>query len=272
MCRASGGPPTTSPSWYTQNDRSRWAVIEGSFWRRLPAAALRGLTNSRPPAASACSFIRSKLATGRYTSPRTSSTSGTTTPLGGRQPARHGADRRHVGRDVLADPAVAPRRRLHVAAALVADAHRHAVDLQLAHVAHGLVRAGRGRSAGPTPPAPRRSSRCRGSASARSARPARTARSARRRRPGPASRRRPARGARPRAGAARGPAGRSRRRRSPGRRARGSGGCGRRRARSARRCARRCPVRAGASMSLRHVGHDAEARRRGRSGWRRPAR
>ena len=51
-------------------------MIEGSFWRRLPAAALRGLTNSLAPAASACSFIRSKLATGRYTSPRTSSTGG----------------------------------------------------------------------------------------------------------------------------------------------------------------------------------------------------
>ena len=62
VCRSSGGPPTTSPSWYTQNDRSRLAVIEASFWRRLPAAALRGLTNSRPPAASACSFSRSKLA------------------------------------------------------------------------------------------------------------------------------------------------------------------------------------------------------------------
>ena len=65
MCRANAGPPATSPSWYTQNDRSRRAVIEASFWRRLPAAALRGLTNKRVPAASACSFIRSKLATGR---------------------------------------------------------------------------------------------------------------------------------------------------------------------------------------------------------------
>ena len=65
MCRSSGGPPTTSPSWYTQKERSRLAVIEGSFWRRLPAAALRGLTNSRSPLAAATSFIRSKLATGR---------------------------------------------------------------------------------------------------------------------------------------------------------------------------------------------------------------
>ncbi len=77
MWRASGGPPTTSPSWYTQNDRSRFAVTDGSFWRRLPAPALRGLTNNRSPAAAASSFMRSKLATGRYTSPRTSMTSGT---------------------------------------------------------------------------------------------------------------------------------------------------------------------------------------------------
>ena len=194
VCRASGGPPTTSPSWYAQNDRSRWAVIVGSFWRRLPAAALRGLTNSRPPAAAAASFIRSKLATGRYTSPRTSSTSGTASPSAP-QRRRDGADRGHVGRDVLADPAVAARRRLHVAAALVADAHRDAVDLQLAHEAARSRRAAPWRRAGPTPSAPRRSSRCRGSSSARSARPARTARSARRRRPGRRARRRPARGA-----------------------------------------------------------------------------
>ena len=48
------------------------------------------------------------------------------------------ADGRHVRRDVLAHPPVAAGRGLDVAAALVPDAHRHAVDLQLAHVAHGL--------------------------------------------------------------------------------------------------------------------------------------
>ena len=51
-----------------------------SFWRRLPAAALRGLTNGRVPSASACSLSRAKLVTGMYTSPRTSSTSGTAAP------------------------------------------------------------------------------------------------------------------------------------------------------------------------------------------------
>ena len=37
------GPPTTSPSWYTQNERSRLAVIEASFWRRLPGGRVAGV-------------------------------------------------------------------------------------------------------------------------------------------------------------------------------------------------------------------------------------
>ena len=50
--RRTPAPPTTSPSWYAQNDSRRRAVIDGSFWRRLPAAALRGFTSIRTPAAS----------------------------------------------------------------------------------------------------------------------------------------------------------------------------------------------------------------------------
>ena len=42
-------------------------------------------------------------------------------------------DRRHVGRDVLADAPVAAGRRLHEPARLEAQAHRQAVDLELAH-------------------------------------------------------------------------------------------------------------------------------------------
>ena len=80
-----------------------------------------------------------------------------------------------------------------------------------------------------------------------------------------ASRRRRDPDGRPPAGAARARAGRSRRRRSPGRRARGSGGCGRRPARSARPSARRCRPRALRLPSRSPV----EARRRGRSDWRR---
>ena len=53
---------------------------------------------------------------------------------------RNRRDGCHVGGDVLADASVAARRRLDIAAALVAHAHRDPIDLQLAHVVHGLVR------------------------------------------------------------------------------------------------------------------------------------
>ena len=48
-CERSRGPPSFVPSWYAKKSRSRDAVTFGSFWRRLPAAALRGLANSRSP-------------------------------------------------------------------------------------------------------------------------------------------------------------------------------------------------------------------------------
>ena len=51
-----------------------------SSWRRLPAAALRGLTNTFSPAASALAFIASKPAFGMKTSPRTSSLAGHPVP------------------------------------------------------------------------------------------------------------------------------------------------------------------------------------------------
>ena len=64
--RSSGGPPTTSPSWYTQNDRSRLAVIDGVL---LAQAAGGGVARvDEQPLARGLrlgSFIRSKLATGR---------------------------------------------------------------------------------------------------------------------------------------------------------------------------------------------------------------
>ena len=46
----------------------------------------------------------------------------------------------HVGGDVLAHPTVAPGGGLDVAALLVADGHRQAVDLQLADVVHRRIR------------------------------------------------------------------------------------------------------------------------------------
>jgi hypothetical protein len=55
-----------------------------------------------------------------------------------------GRDGRDVGRHVLADAPVATGGCLGEAAVLVAHAHRHAVDLQLAHEPHGLVAEGAG--------------------------------------------------------------------------------------------------------------------------------
>ncbi len=56
------------------------------------------------------------------------------TPLAAAERLRHDLDRAHVGGDVLPHPAVAPGGRLHQPAALVAQRHGQAVDLQLAHV------------------------------------------------------------------------------------------------------------------------------------------
>ncbi len=55
---------------------AREAVILGSFWRSDPAAELRGLANAGLPASSSDSFSFSNAATGRNTSPLTSSTAG----------------------------------------------------------------------------------------------------------------------------------------------------------------------------------------------------
>ena len=52
------------------------AVTRGSFCRSDPAAVLRGFTYSGLPASACRSFSSWNAATGRYTSPRTSSTSG----------------------------------------------------------------------------------------------------------------------------------------------------------------------------------------------------
>ncbi len=56
--------------------RSRVAVMPGSFCRRLPAAALRGLVNKRSPAAPWRRFNASNAGSGMNTSPRTSSSAG----------------------------------------------------------------------------------------------------------------------------------------------------------------------------------------------------
>src|SRR6266498_1043864 len=59
----------------------RVAVTRGSFWRSEPAAALRGLANGAFPSATRRSFNSSNTRTGRYTSPRTSRSSGTSAPV-----------------------------------------------------------------------------------------------------------------------------------------------------------------------------------------------
>src|SRR5665647_2023469 len=58
----------------------RDAVTRGSFWRSEPAAELRGLANGALPAATCASLSARKPCTGRNTSPRTSMTSGWSSP------------------------------------------------------------------------------------------------------------------------------------------------------------------------------------------------
>ena len=56
------------------------AVTFGSFWRREPAAALRGLANGAFPSKTRDSLSAVKSATAKKTSPRTSSVSGMSEP------------------------------------------------------------------------------------------------------------------------------------------------------------------------------------------------
>ena len=52
-------------------------MTRGSFCRSDPAAVLRGLANGGLPAATSDAFSASKSASRKYTSPRTSTSSGT---------------------------------------------------------------------------------------------------------------------------------------------------------------------------------------------------
>ena len=83
-------------------------MTRASFWRRLPAAALRGFANRRSPASPWRRFSSSNEASGMNTSPRTSSSAGTAfVPF-----MRFGiaAIVRDVRGDVLAGDAVAAGR------------------------------------------------------------------------------------------------------------------------------------------------------------------
>lgn len=81
LCVAGISAPSSTPIPYAKNDNGRCAVIFGSSWRRLPAAALRGFANSRCSAARCRSFRRAKSRLNISTSPRTSSTAGTFAPF-----------------------------------------------------------------------------------------------------------------------------------------------------------------------------------------------
>ena len=73
--------PTTRPMPWTIAPSARDAVTRGSFCRSEPAAALRGLAKAGLPASCSDSFSRSNAASDRNTSPRTSSSSGTSSPV-----------------------------------------------------------------------------------------------------------------------------------------------------------------------------------------------
>ncbi len=72
-----GSKPSRAPMPWQTMPRSRVAVTFGSFWRREPAAALRGLANIGFPASTIEALSRSNAAAGRNTSPRTSTSAGT---------------------------------------------------------------------------------------------------------------------------------------------------------------------------------------------------
>ena len=61
--------------------KGRDALTRGSFWRRDPAAAFRGLAKRVLPASSSESLSSAKAANGKKTSPRTSMSAGTFLPL-----------------------------------------------------------------------------------------------------------------------------------------------------------------------------------------------
>ena len=124
------GPPLDLAELVAPEASSRLAVIAGPSGAGCRRRRCAGWRTRGCPAAAARSLSASKLAIGMYTSPRTSSTSGAPLPA-----AASGATAMvaHVGGDVLADAAVAAGRGLHEPAALVAQGHGQAVDLQLAH-------------------------------------------------------------------------------------------------------------------------------------------
>ena len=68
--------PVRAPIPCTSIRSGRAAVFRGSFCRSEPAAVFRGFAYGALPAATRAAFSSSKPATGKYTSPRTSTCSG----------------------------------------------------------------------------------------------------------------------------------------------------------------------------------------------------
>ena len=106
-------------------------MIEGSFWRSDPAAALRGLGVGFLPSSTRRSFSSRKPERGMYTSPRTSISCGASAA---EHPQGNGRDRAEVDGHVLADLAVAARGTACEDAGLVGEVDRETVDLRLEHV------------------------------------------------------------------------------------------------------------------------------------------
>ena len=117
-------------------------MTAGSIWRSEPAPLLRGLAYSAQPGLLALGVDPRELGLGHEDLAARLERRG----LG--QPGRDDRDRAQVGGDVLAGRAVAARRALDEPAALVAQADRQAVDLELGDVARG---PGAGSGAGGRP-------------------------------------------------------------------------------------------------------------------------
>ncbi|CAB4342606.1 unannotated protein [freshwater metagenome] len=73
--------PFAAPIPWTTTSSGLLALTFGSFWRRDPAAAFRGLAKRALPASSSESFKSSNALIGKNTSPRTSSRSGKLLPF-----------------------------------------------------------------------------------------------------------------------------------------------------------------------------------------------
>ena len=68
--------PSNAPIAYAKNESFRSAVRRGSFWRKPPAAVLRGFAKSCFPSAARAALSAAKALLRKYTSPRTSIVAG----------------------------------------------------------------------------------------------------------------------------------------------------------------------------------------------------